>query len=86
MAEPIRRLLFDALVPKDKLGCPYFYYYYSKFAGNMLVVNSSLNFLVYVLCGRRFRQKVKNLLWCQNNKVGAIDGSTAGGHTLKSET
>ena len=52
--------------------------HFSKFAGNMLVLNSSTNFVVFVLCGRRFRQKVKNLLWCQNNKVGAIDGSTAG--------
>lgn len=51
---PIRRLLV-AVLDADDQRCGSFYYFYQPFAPLMTAFNASINFFIYCLGGRRFR-------------------------------
>ena len=74
MFNPVRR----AIVGKygDTAGkCPHFMYPFTSLNSTIHIFNASVNFTIYVLCGKTFRKRVKNLVLCRTNKVGYL-GST----------
>ena len=51
----ITQILTTILDEKTR-DCPYFFYYYSRISDLMVVLNSSINFIVYCFCSRKFRR------------------------------
>ena len=49
----LRRLFVYGL--NKSYSCPVFEWYYNIFSTDLVMVNSSINFAIYLLCGRRFR-------------------------------
>ena len=71
MFNPVRR----AIVGKygDTAGrCPHFMYPFTSLNSTIHIFNASVNFTIYVLCGKTFRKRVKALLLCRTNKVGHL--------------
>ena len=71
MFNPVRR----AIVGKygDTAGsCPHFLYPFTSLNSTIHIFNASVNFTIYVLCGKTFRKRVKALLLCKRNKVGYL--------------
>ena len=63
LANPVRRLVL-ALVTEEETKCGYFYFYLRTFTTCLVAVNSAVNFVVYCLCGRRFRAQFINIIKC----------------------
>ena len=40
----------------EKKSCGYFLFYYARISDLLIVINSSLNFIIYILCSSRFRK------------------------------
>ena len=59
---PIRRILETSL-DEQYLDCGSVYFYYTPLVVVAVNFNSSINFVVYVLCGKRFRSNVTRLFW-----------------------
>ena len=53
-----------SLLPDDLKRCPSPFFYYERVSDFMVVVNSSINFLIYCFCSRRFRQILLGLVGC----------------------
>ncbi len=64
---PIQRI-WGELVPSAQRRCPTAFFYYRSVANSAPVVNSAINFVVFMLCGKGFRARVHKLL-CQRFKV-----------------
>ena len=58
---PIRRIWVEA-VPASHQGCGYGYFYYSALSTTPVMISSATNFVVFVLCGKRFRLRLIELL------------------------
>jgi len=43
-------------------GCPTTFFYYERISDLLIVVNSSINFIIYCFCSRRFRQILSDLM------------------------
>ncbi|KAI0236483.1 FMRFamide receptor [Lamellibrachia satsuma] len=43
-------------------GCPSTFFYYERISDLLVVVNSSINFIIYCFCSRRFRQILADLV------------------------
>ncbi len=86
---PIRRIWVEA-VPKSQQGCGHGYYYYNVLSSLPVMISSATNFVVFVLCGKRFRRRLIELLlnrgkiWplrsttATNTRVGDDRGATTG--------
>ena len=61
------RTIFYALT--DDLGCGSVYYIFHSFSLVFALFNSSINFVILVLCGKRFRARVKAQLCFWKVKV-----------------
>lgn len=48
--------MMESWLDEESLGCPAAYFFYVRISDLLVVANSSLNFVVYCLCSRRFRQ------------------------------
>ncbi len=66
---PIRRFLYDYFLEIYQRDCPYFYWYFFLFSGNMLMLNSAVNFGIYFLSARGFKRKFLATFGCGMNKV-----------------
>ena len=44
-----------SVLSKQSLYCPFSYFYYVRVSDLLVVANSSLNFVIYCFCSRRFR-------------------------------
>ena len=77
MANPIRRLLVEILHP-SQLGCGTFYNFFISISLFCIYVNSSVNFLIYCVCARRFRMRLVAMLKCYS-KIGMVGTSTHDG-------
>ena len=55
---PIRRFMFDYLLELYETKCPYFYHYFQLLSGNVLMLNSAVNFLCYFLSAPGFKRKL----------------------------
>ncbi len=75
MANPIRRVLIEVLEP-SQLGCGSFYYYFISVSIFSIYMNSSINFVIYCICGRRFRMRFLAMLKCYS-QIGTIETSVA---------
>ncbi len=49
----LRRVFVYAL--RQKSACPDFQWYYNIFSNDMVILNSAVNFIIYTVCGKRFR-------------------------------
>jgi len=58
-----------------RLVCPSAFFFYERLSDLLVVTNSSVNFIIYCLCSRRFRAALTNLL-CHRLTVN--NGSMAG--------
>ena len=71
MFNPVRRVVVGKY--GDTAGrCPHFMYPFTSLNSTIHIFNASVNFTIYVLCGKTFRKKVKTLLLCSTNKVGNV--------------
>lgn len=59
---PVHRIWVSATGPEQR-RCPGASYYYGPVSAVAPVCNSSINFLVFVLCCKRFRNRVVGMLW-----------------------
>ena len=53
------------VLPEQSLYCPFSYFYYVRVSDLLVVANSSLNFVIYCFCSRRFRGIFITLIGCQ---------------------
>ena len=66
---PVRRSLISSY--GNSAGfCPHFLYPLTSLTATVHIFNASVNFVIYVLCGKTFRNRVRALLMCRRNKVG----------------
>ena len=66
---PIRRSLISTY--GNSAGwCPHHLYPITSLTATVHIYNASVNFVIYVLCGKTFRNRVRALLICRKNKVG----------------
>jgi len=54
-----------AALPLSYQACPYSYFFFSRLSDLLVVANSSVNFIIYILCSRRFRKILVALGGCQ---------------------
>jgi len=54
-----------SFLPEAYLFCPFSYFYYVRVSDLLVVANSSLNFVIYCFCSRRFRSILVALVGCQ---------------------
>lgn len=57
---PVRRV-WEAMTEPEDRECGSRYFYFSPLVLLAVVFNSSINFVVYVICGRRFRRRLLNM-------------------------
>ena len=79
LSEPIRRTLAAQLGGNEN-NCGTIYFYYHDVHNFATVFNSSVNFIIYCVCGPSFRRKVRKML-CPSNVVGPEGNSTATSQT-----
>jgi len=64
-----------------RLVCPSPFWYYERLSDLLVVTNSSVNFVIYFLCSRRFRATLTNLVCrkqtSQNGSVADSNGLSA---------
>jgi len=53
------------VLPESSLYCPFSYFYYVRISDLLVVANSSLNFVIYCFCSRRFRSIFVALVGCE---------------------
>ena len=58
LLNPVRRFLYDYFLERYQTKCPYFYHYFFLLSGNVLMLNSAVNFLCYFLSARGFKRKL----------------------------
>lgn len=73
---PLRRLLLAA-IPKEDRGCNSVYFYISPLSGVGVLLNSAMNFVLYCICGRKFRRDLKAIL-SRKQKVTPSAGTSSG--------
>ncbi len=86
IANPIRRLLVGVL-DTSQLVCGTFYYYFFSISLFSVYMNSSINFVIYCICGHRFRMRFLNMLKCYS-QIGTIKTSVVanGGSKVTKDT
>ncbi len=79
---PIQRILIET-IPRSKMFCPHAFFYYRSVANTAPVLNSAVNFVIFVLCGRGFRARVLALICKARNVHPMASGSsnTSSGNT-----
>lgn len=55
------QVLVSSLSSSDAL-CPSWFFFYERISDLLVVANSSINFIIYCFCSRRFRQILRNLV------------------------
>lgn len=68
------QVLDSSLSNSDRL-CPSWFFFYARISDLLVVANSSINFIIYCFCSRRFRQILRNLV-CGADVV-VVDCKTA---------
>jgi hypothetical protein len=67
---PVRRILMLVFVPyRSAVQCRGQLFYYGPWVLNSILINSSANFIIYVLFARAFRRKVKKLIERASTKI-----------------
>ncbi|ELT90437.1 hypothetical protein CAPTEDRAFT_197454 [Capitella teleta] len=82
---PIRRILLIYQTGFATRQCGGVLYFYEAISVGTNMFNSAINFVIYVLFARRFRNQISTLLGCSKSKVAPIDG-TEGHSTLNTNT
>jgi len=57
-----------SVLPEEYLFCPFSYFFYVRISDLLVVANSSLNFVIYCFCSRRFRTILIALGGCQEGE------------------
>lgn len=79
---PIRRALALALDPlEQKCGTPYSFISYFSSLG--IILNSAVNFVIFCVCGKRFRRDLKTVLHRKRHKIGPCKSATQTGTTTR---
>ena len=80
----ITQSLLSLLNEKSTL-CPNFYFYYARCSDALVVLNSSMNFIIYIFCSQRFRKRF--LQWfCNNRFSDLVTNAQTLGHISSPET
>ena len=82
MFNPLRRVIYGVYGIPSAL-CGHFLYPVTSLTPTVHIFNASVNFVIYVLCGKTFRNRVKALLMRKKNRVGHF-GFTHSTNTGKS--
>ena len=61
-APAILTQILRVFLDKDHRGCPRFIFYYERLSDLMVVLNSSMNFLIYCFCSEKFRRILVGVL------------------------
>lgn len=69
LMNPIRRVM-AAIIPISQRQCPSDYLYFSSISTTFIIFNSSVNFAIYCVCGKRFRHRLIRLLCRRFAKIG----------------
>ena len=48
--------VLESTLARPATFCPNFYFYYARGSDTLVVLNSSMNFIIYIFCSRKFRQ------------------------------
>ncbi len=67
-----------ASLPHANRGCPYASAYYTAIAVLGPILNSAVNFIIFVLCCKRFRNKVISIIWRKKQIAPISINSTVG--------
>jgi hypothetical protein len=74
---------FESRLDEMSKGCPSPYFYYVRISDLLVVANSSLNFVIYCLCSRRFRQILMTVVCrCSCMPTTASHGYDLGGKSV----
>ena len=73
------QILYNSLSP-DKTLCPAPFFYHARISDLLVVVNSSLNFIIYCFCSKMFREILKSLLCAAATTETTAAGRTAATH------
>ncbi len=65
---PIRRTL-ELTTPQPQHRCPFPLFYYTEVVSLLNVINYSVNFVLYFMFSRSFRNRARSLLLCRRNAV-----------------
>ncbi len=74
---PVYRM-WGILAPRDQRLCPRAFYFFRVIATGGPVFNSSVNFVIFIICGRGFRARLIEMMTRRKTKVGP---STSGSNT-----
>ncbi len=75
---PVRRIWAE-VVPANQRGCGSAYFYYSPICHETLMLNSAINFVIFILCSKGFRVRLAQMLFrCRPGRVGADTSSDTG--------
>ena len=67
-----------------RLVCPSLFFYYERLSDLFVVTNSSVNFIIYCLCSRRFRAALMNLI-CHKDSPQNGTTAAAGSNAMSTE-
>lgn len=70
-----------SLAPDEPNDCPHPLFFYVRLSDLLIVANSSLNFIVYSFCSRRFRQILIELVRCRHDN----ESTRRAGHVTRSK-
>ncbi len=73
---PVHRIW--ASVPQAKKGCPNAAFYYNSVSVLFPILNSAINFIIFVLCCKRFRNKIIGIIW-RNRQIDPLRNSATSG-------
>ena len=75
--------VLSSLLPSEVKRCPNAFFFYERISDLLVVTNSSINFLIYSFCSKRFRQILASTI-CDNSwqrHFVRSEHSAANGHT-----
>ncbi|ELU08174.1 hypothetical protein CAPTEDRAFT_208895 [Capitella teleta] len=76
---PVRYILLRVFNPYSKaIRCQGPLMYFAPLPPFTTILNSSVNFLIYVLCAKGFRKRVATIICLKRNKLGPAESSTGG--------
>ena len=70
----IQRILYLILVD-EHVECGSFFFYFSRFTDYLVVVNCSVNFIVYILFARQFRETLFTIVCIKTKRNSIVDRS-----------
>ena len=78
--------ILRATLARPAQKCPYFYFYCERLSDFLVVVNSSVNFIIYCFCSRKFRKILEGLICMSSNRSQQDLEQSQNDHTMHTYT